>query len=161
MQAGASGVKGTSDGFTLIEVLVAVMIIVVVIGSMLQLFSSNSRFFATMEEKAVGAYHASLLVGTTDVGFENKKVALDTLLLDFKVDDSLRRTLKQIKVDVEYTELMLLDGADFSDAMEEESAQMGESAEVADKAAETAIEIGRTSFTLNGRTTSFIRLKLQ
>ncbi len=161
MQAGASGVKGASDGFTLIEVLVAVMIIVVVIGSMLQLFSNNSRFFSTMGEKAVGAYHTTLLLGSTDVGFEDKKVTLDTLVLDFNVDDALRRTLKEMKVDVEYTELMLLDGSDFSDAMEAEAAMMDEDAEVVDKAAETPIELGRTSLRLNGRTTSFIRLKQQ
>jgi len=52
----------SSRGFTLLEVLIAVMIISVVIGSLLQLFSNNTTTFSSIHQKIVHTNTTTLLL---------------------------------------------------------------------------------------------------
>ena len=133
------------------------MIITVVIGGMLQLFSNNNRFFLTMDSKIDMAYNASLLLGVKESDFESRGISLDDLVRDFNVDDDLRRMLKEVKVTVEYREVMRLDSADLeaeAEAMADEPDSLGT------ETAETGLEVGRMSMHYNGLSSSFLRLKL-
>lgn len=155
-----TGAKGMRGGFTLIEILVAVMLISVVIGALLQLYSNNTRFFSQMGPKMERAYQTTLLQGVTAVGFESGEIGLDELVNEFKVDDDLRRRLKSVRARVDYTELMRLDDADISE--EAEAFSGTDEVETAAAAAEApALEIGRTSLSIEGIGTSLIRVKLQ
>ncbi len=152
--------KSISKGFTLIEVMVAILIISVVIASLLQLFSTNTALMGTLKEKIRLSTQGSMLLGVGNVGFEKKQIRLDGLLQEFKLDDDLRQKLKSMKADVNYKEVMRLDSADFQEESERMAKEEDES--ILKKRSETAsLEIGRTILEINGVRTSFLRLKLQ
>lgn len=151
--------------FTLIEVLVAVMIISVVIGALMQLFSTNSHTFASVESKILQTNKTTLLLGNTIYGFEDKKIDLAELVKDFNIDDDLRRKLKDQKAEIFYREVKNIDFGDAADSIAE--AQQGEE-ENGDEAlvtdatdAANSIEVGRTTLKLNGESSSFLRVKIQ
>ncbi len=154
-----------SSGFTLIEVLVAVMIISVVIGALIQLFATNNYTFTSVHQKILQTNKTTLLLGNEIYGYENKKVDLAELVKDFNIDDDLRRLLKKNKAEIIYTEVTSIDFGDAAEAIAEvEGAQSGNEDEgLISEAAEAtnALEIGRTTLKINGESSSFLRVKLQ
>ncbi len=149
-----------SQGFTLIEVLVAVLIITVVIAALLQLFSNNTTLLGSLSGRIGLSTQGSLFLGFTDVGFEKKTIKLDELLKEFEPDDELRRRLKELEVEVNYVEIKRIDTADFQDEIDEMADANDESSSVKETAT-PSLEIGRTTIEINGVTTSFLRLRLQ
>ena len=111
--------RGNSRGFTLIEMMVAVLIISVVIGSLIQLFSNNPRLLGRIEQNSGFAMYGTLFVGVSDPGFVKEEVTLDKLVADFELDDALRRELKQQKAFVDYRMISRLDEGDLADNVEE------------------------------------------
>ncbi len=154
-----------SSGFTLIEVLVAVMIIAVVIGALIQLFATNSHTFSSVHQKILHTNRTTLLLGSQLYGYENKKVNLAELVKDFNIDDDLRRLLKKERVQVLYTEVTSIDFGDAAEAISEVEASENSSDEEAlvSQAAEAtnALEVGRTTMKINGESSSFLRVKFQ
>lgn len=153
----------TSRGFTLLEVLVAVMIIAVVIGSLIQLFASNSSTFASIPQKILHANTTSLLLGSEIYGYENAKTDLAELVKDFTIDDDLRRNLKNIKADIVYSEVTTIDFGEAAESIAEETSSQNGDETVIKEASEAsnALEIGRTTLKINGQTSSFVRVKFQ
>lgn len=151
--------KSRSKGFTLIEVVVAVMIISVVIAALLQAFAHNTRLFSRMEHKIGFSTQASLLLGKGDIGFENMDISLDRVLGDFRMDDEFRRRLKAFEAEIDYREIMRFDGSDFFAEREAMADEEGESL-AGQKAPAVTFEIGRTSMRSNGENVSFLRLRL-
>jgi len=153
-----------TKAFTLIEVLVAVMIISVVISALLQLFATNAHTFSSVEAKIHHTNRTSLILGNKLYGYEKKKVDLAELVKDFNIDDDLRRKLKNEKIEIIYTEVTSIDFDDAAESISEnEQLQEGEDEEaVTDaSAATTSMEIGKTTVKLNGESSAFLRVKLQ
>lgn len=154
-----------TNGFTLIEVLVAVMIIAVVIGALLQLFATNSHAFSSIHQKILQTNKTTLLLGNKVYGYEDKKINLAELVKDFNIDDDLRRLLKKEKVEIIYTEITSIDFDAAAEALAEE--QDNESTPedetlVSDTAEATnALEVGRTTLKIGGQSSSYLRVKLQ
>ena len=152
------------SGFTLIEVLVAVMIIAVVISALLQLFANNAHSFASVHQKILQTNMSSLLLGSDIYGYEDKEMDLAELVKDFNVDDDLRRKLKEKKIKIIYTEVTSLNFDDaaesLADAQEEngdnDEGTITESSEVAN-----TLEIGRTTIKIDNESSSFLRVKFQ
>ena len=144
--------------FTLIEVMVAVIIITVVIAGLLQLFANNTRFFDKLDQKVDLSTQATLLLGAGAVGFEKDEIKLDELTKDFDLDDELRRKLKEMKAEVDYHTVMQMDESSLS---EEEQDTVDELDTEGQSAAAATLEIGRTSLMIGDERTSFLRLKLQ
>ena len=154
----------SSKAFTLIEVLVSVMIISVVIGSLLQLFSTNSHAFSSIQQKILQTHKTSLLLGNKIYGYENKTVDLAELLKDFNLDNDLRRKLKREKVSIIYTEVTSIDFDDAAESIaevEKEDNINNEAIEKETASATNSLEIGRTTFKLAEQSSSFLRVKLQ
>ncbi|MGB5964809.1 MAG: prepilin-type N-terminal cleavage/methylation domain-containing protein [Sulfurimonadaceae bacterium] len=154
-----------SHGFTLIEVLVAVMIIAVVIGSLIQLFATNTHTFSSVHQKILHTNKTTLLLGNEIYGYENKKVDLDELVKDFNIDDDLRRLLKKERAEILYTEVTSIDFGDAAEALAEaEESKSGNDDEAliseAGEATNT-LEIGRTTLKIGGQSSSFLRVKFQ
>jgi prepilin-type N-terminal cleavage/methylation domain-containing protein len=124
--------------FTLIEVMVAVMIISVVIMALLQMRGNSSHIFSNLTQKLEINRYISFLISNSDYGFEKKTTTLDKLLGDFDVENDLRRELKSIKVEVIYQGL--------------ESIDIGSTA---------VLKIGKTSLKTDKSSASLLRLKLQ
>lgn len=155
----------TSRGFTLIEVLVAVMIIAVVIGALMQLFANNTHTFSSVHQKILQTNKTTLLLGNTIYGYENKKTDLAELVKDFNIDDDLRRRLKKEKVEVIYTETTTIDFGEAAESLAEAENSKDKSSDetlISEASGATnALEIGRTTLKIGTDSSSFLRVKFQ
>jgi prepilin-type N-terminal cleavage/methylation domain-containing protein len=153
----------TSRGFTLLEVLVAVMIIAVVIGSLIQLFANNSNTFASVPQRILQTNTASLLLGNTSYGYQKDKTDLAELVKDFKIDDDLRRKLKEIKAEIIYSEITTIDFGDASESIAKEASSETGGETLIKQAADVSnvLEIGRTTLKIKDQSSSFVRIKFQ
>lgn len=144
-------------GFTLIEVMVAVVIISLVIGVLLQLFSNNTRLFSSMRGHSELCMRSSLLIGNIQYGYENEKVSLADLVQDFDIDDTLRQKLKKYKAKITYSTVKELDTRkkEIDDIVEPYIGNNDEGLK------ERAMEIGRSSFEMDEFQTAYLRLKMQ
>ncbi len=144
-------------GFTLVEVMVAVTVISVVIGVLLQLYSSNTTLFSSMRGHSELCMRSSLLIGNTLYGYEDDKTTLAELVSGFEIDDDLRRQLKQYEVQISYFSVKKLDEAQMK-TIEEGAEYYGADSEALQ---EHPMEFGRTSFQMDEFETAYLRLKLQ
>jgi hypothetical protein len=85
---------------TLIEVLVAVFLITIVIGSMIQMKSNNLYMLDRFKDSALTDSYISLTAATNNMKDETIFLS-DIVRFD---DDNLRRDLKDIKIIVKHTE---------------------------------------------------------
>jgi len=150
----------STPAFTLVEVLVSVVIISVVIGALLQIFSNNAFTFRSVNTKITETNRVTLLIGNTLYGLEDDKVPLDELLKEFNLEDELRRRLKKVKVEILYTELQSIDFDDAAEAIAQDSDE--DQGLIQDAAeASSALEIGRTTMIIDHQSSSYVRIKFQ
>jgi len=100
------------DAFTLIEVMVAVMIISVVIMALMQMYANNTHIFSSMKQQTKINQYSSFLISNENYGYIDKNVYLDALVRDFDLENDLRRKLKKIKIKMLYKELESIDVSD-------------------------------------------------
>lgn len=93
------------DAFSLIEVMIAVVIISVVIMSLLQLQGNNMHLFSSFAKKEMLNQYGSFFIANEDYGYEKKSISLDELVSEFKIEDELRMELKKIKADIAYQDI--------------------------------------------------------
>ncbi len=136
------------NAFTLIEVMIAVVIISVVITALLEMFANNTHTFLSLKKQTKVNQYSSLLIANNNYGFENKDIYLDDLVEDFDVDDNLRRKLKTMKVKLIYQELELID-------MQEQESSAGE------VVSSIVFEVGRTILKTQDSSVSLFRLRVQ
>ncbi len=154
------------SAFTLIEVMVAVMIISVVILALLNMQGNSSFIFSKLTKDAQVNQYASFFISNQDYGFENKNVRMDDLVKDFDVENSLRRELKSVKVEVIYQELEKIDMQDY-DSSEDQVDEYDEQGVLKQNTSSMAFEIGKTILKVKGNdvkqdaSTSLIRLRMQ
>ncbi len=96
--------------FTLIEVMVAVMIVSVVIAALLQMQgNTHQQFFQFKKILSQNAY-TSFMVGIDDkYGYEKSHTNLQQLVDEFDLERPLRRKLQQIVIDIDYTKERVID----------------------------------------------------
>lgn len=95
--------------FTLLEVMVAVLIISIVIMALLQMRGHSAHIFSSLTQKLEINQYLSFLVSNDDYGFEQDSLTADRLLKDFDVERGLRQNLKKVKIDLIYQELESID----------------------------------------------------
>ena len=134
----------SKKAFTLIEVMVAVMIISVVIMALLQMNGNTAHLFSKFNSQLKINQYASLFIANKNYGFEKEDIKLDDLLIDFDVDDKLRRELKNIKVELIYE---VLDNIDLSESEDATSSLI--------------FETGKTILKVNDSSTALVRFRLQ
>ena len=144
-------------GFTLIEMMIAVSVISIVIGVLLQLFSNNTTLFSSMRGHSELCMRSSLLIGNPNYGYENDKVTLAELVQEFDIDDDLRQKLKKHTAKIAYTQVKELDTQQ-QEIEENVEEYIGEREEGLEK---QSMEIGRSSFEMDEFQTAYLRLKLQ
>lgn len=131
------------DAFTLIEVIVSVMIISIVIMALLEMKSNNSFMLTSLKKQSDNEQYISLLITNKDYGFEDKKIRLDALVKEFDVDDKLRKKLKNIKANIIYKEISIID-------LNEED----------NSSSSMIIEIGESSLKMDNASAKIYRLKM-
>jgi len=141
-----------SRAFTLIEVMVAVMIISVVIMALLTMRGNSTHIFSDLSSRVKINQFASLFISNTDYGFLKKSVTLEKLVSDFDIESDLRRELSNTKVEVIYQELNIIDMSEF-DASDKESE--------AEVSSNMVFEIGKTVLKTPNSSTGLLRLRVQ
>ncbi|NPA66931.1 MAG: prepilin-type N-terminal cleavage/methylation domain-containing protein [Epsilonproteobacteria bacterium] len=127
-------------GFTLIEVMVAVMIITVVIAALIKTNSETSFLFGKLKDDQKMQKYLTLVLHS-DYGLENKRFSLDRTVDRFDIDDDLRRKLKKIYVEVKYQKTRTID---FS---EDKNSSSG-----------TTLEVGKTVLSFPKGNYSYVRI---
>jgi len=140
------------EGFTLIEVMVAVMIISVVIMALLKMYSNNAYIFNSIKQEIKTNQYVSLLIGNDNYGFEKKHIVMYDLVKDFDIESDLRRKLKSLKTDIIYTKV---DSIDLSEDTEEDENAEGKSS------SGLVLEIGRDTLKTKTFSTSIMRLRIK
>lgn len=147
--------------FTLVEVLIAVVIISIVIAAQLQLFSNNGKLFERMRTKIDNALLLTLILGDDTVGFEDSKLFLDELVKPFNVDDALRQRLKAQNSELFYQEVKRIEAGDVAEqgddtVSDEEAAQNEEKGQNS-----AALVIGKSILRSEGGSSAVLRIELQ
>jgi len=137
--------------FTLIEVLVAVMIISVVIMALLKMYADSNHIFSVFKEKTKTNQYSSFLISNKKYGLENKSIHLYDLISGFKVEDDLRRKLKDKKVEVLYQVVSKIDMRE-SDETDEEGVAVSSN---------MILEIGKTILKVDNSSNAFYRVSIQ
>lgn len=137
------------DAFTLIEVMVAVMIIAVVIMALLQMYANNTHIFSSMKQQTKINQYSSFLISNENYGFKDKNIYLHALLRDFDLENDLRRELKETKIKMLYKELKTIDISDQNDD-EDIEASSG-----------LVFEIGESAIQTDDGSTALIRFKIR
>ena len=133
-------------GFTLIEVMVAVILISIVIMSLFELKSNYTFLFQKTRDNAKNFWLATF-INSSDFGFKNDKTTLDKLSLNFDMDDDLRRFLKNKKLDIIYQEVKSIDLSKI-DNNQSQSSNM-------------KLRIGKTILKQNNQKTAFYRVDIK
>ncbi|MBN2815130.1 MAG: type II secretion system protein [Campylobacterales bacterium] len=96
--------------FTLIEVMVAVMIVSVVIAALLRMQGESAHKFIHLKGMLEGAPYSSLLLYNANrLGFESSNTNLKDLLGDFELEGDLKRRLSGVKLNISYDEIRRID----------------------------------------------------
>lgn len=112
---------GSRNAFTLIEVMVAAILISVVGLSLLQMHHNSAEMSHTMQKKFL--YSDWVLMGAFESELEKvtKKTSFSNLMKPFNIDESsIRKTLNQkVQIDTELVER--IDASDIAKEIEEQS----------------------------------------
>jgi len=148
-------------GFTLIEVMVAVMIVSVVIAALLQMQGNASHKLFEIQKMMQSNQESSFLLSNSEkYGFEESKVDMKDLLEDFELESDLRRHLSSIMVTVTYETLEVIDT---NEMLEDKSENLEEENYTSEDAGSSGIlfEIGETSLVTKDASNSLLRVRLQ
>lgn len=143
--------RKSKEAFTLIEVMVAVMIISVVIMALIQMFANNTHLFLSFQKQTKINQYSSFLIANETYGYENKSISMDELVHDFDLRDEVRRELKDMKVKLIYAEL---ERVDLSESKNVESQETKETPDV-------VLELGKTILQKEDSSSSLLRFRLQ
>ena len=138
--------------FTLIEVMVAVMIVSVVIAALLQMRGdSSNKLFELKKMINTNQYNSFLLSNRENYAFEDSKIDMKRLVDEFELESDLRRKLGAIKTEIKYEELQVIDTNSFGKS------------EYEDIIASSGIifEIGKTTLKTQNISGALIRVRLQ
>ena len=143
--------------FTLIEVMIAVMIISVVIAALLQMRGNSTFLFINMNKKSQVNQFATFFVDNDKYGYENTSTSLDELVSEFDMENDLRRELKNNKIELIYQELKVIDMADFVSDDTQESYED----ETSDGVPTMIFELGKTILKTKDSSVSLLRIRRQ
>ncbi len=154
--------KKAKRAFTLIEVMVAVMIISVVILALLEMFANNTHIFSALKkQKGIHSY-ASFLIANSDYGLETQTIGINNLVNDFKIDDDLLRELESKNITIIYQKVEKIDLSKYEDSGKEKI----KGKEIEEKETEkvntnVVFEIGKTIMQLNDTSLALLRLRVE
>lgn len=103
------------DGFTLLEVMIAVMILSVVITALLEMYANGAHIFKSASIKSQTNQYISFLTANEKYGFENNTFSLDLLVAEFEIDSELRKELKDIKVELLFDNIKNIESSSSSE----------------------------------------------
>lgn len=141
--------------FTLIEVMVAVMIVSVVIAALLQMQGNANNSLFEMKKMIQTTQYSSFLLQTSEkYGFEKSRIDMNTFVEDFELESDLRRRLKALKVEIVYDELELIDTSELTKELENSDLQNEQNSGV-------VFEIGKTRLLSEHFSSAHLRVRVE
>lgn len=140
------------SAFTLIEVMLAVMIISVVIMALIQMYSNNTHIFSAYKKQINTNQYLSLFIENENYQYENDDLYIDDLVTEFDLDDELRMKLKEKKVRLSYQELRRIDISDRDYENKDKSAKTD---------SDTVLVIGKSIIKIEDSSSSLLRMRLE
>ena len=154
--------KSFRSGFTLIEIMVAVVIVSIVIAALLEMQgNTNHKFLQIRKMMQSNQYNSFLLSQADKYGFENDKLDMERLIEDFRVESDLRRRLSAIKAEIEYVELDTIDTSEFEDGGTDENGEDLPEEDVQTSTTGLVFEIGKTVLKSKEFDGQLIRVRVQ
>ncbi|MFA6192120.1 MAG: prepilin-type N-terminal cleavage/methylation domain-containing protein [Sulfurimonas sp.] len=150
--------KKAKRAFTLIEVMVAVMIISVVILALIEMYANNIHIFSGLKKQTQINPYASFFISNPDYGLETKSAVLYDLVSDFKLEDDLQRELKNSKIEVVYQVVEQIDLSEYDEINKDETKQNDGDKEVKSN---VVFEIGKTVIKTKDASTALLRLRIE
>ncbi|MEA3371135.1 MAG: prepilin-type N-terminal cleavage/methylation domain-containing protein [Campylobacterota bacterium] len=144
--------------FTLIEVMVAVVIISVVIMALIELLANSSHNFTSLGKKSQMNQYLSFFHSPSRHGFRDKESTLYDLVEDFDIESELKQELKSIKVEVVYQELKSIDMGDYDpeEEVQEEDVSLEDEEQVNSR---MVFEIGKTVLKIESSSVALLRMR--
>jgi prepilin-type N-terminal cleavage/methylation domain-containing protein len=131
--------RNKRKAFTLLEVMVAVLIVSVVIAAMFKVKGdANTKLFWLQSTINETQYNTFLLGNSDKYGFDKSSISLNELINEFDLESDLRRKLKAIKVSINY------------DKKDDIDIPTG-----------SVLELGKTKLESKNFSTSILRVKIQ
>ncbi len=130
------------SAFTLMEVMVAVMIVSVVIAAIIQMRGNSAFMYEQIDKNKHINQYLSFLVANEEYGYEKTDTTMKKLCDDFELDSELRREFSDIKLDIDYNEIDTLDMSEY------------------DENSELVIEIGKSVLSSKDSSASFVRIRI-
>jgi prepilin-type N-terminal cleavage/methylation domain-containing protein len=149
------------SAFTLIEVMVSVMIISSVIMALLKMYADNTHIFSMLKQKTELNQYATFFIANKDYGLEKDEVKLYDLVENFKLEDELRRELKDKKVTILYQKLESIDLSQFEDQPSQESDDSMIEYDEKEVNSNIVFEVGKTIVKVDNSSVGYLRLHLQ
>lgn len=150
--------KNARTAFTLIEVMVAVLIVSVVIGALIEMQGNATHKFLEIKKMVSNAQYSSFLLFSSDkYGFDEKNSDMKTLLSEFELESDLRRRVKSMRVNIDYEELTTID----TDKMLESDDESYEESSETTESSGIVFEIGETILSTDEFTNKLIRVRIQ
>ncbi len=103
---------GCRKAFTLIEVMVAVMIVSVVVGAIVSLRGNASNLLMHIKKDEKSLQYASFLPWSKENGLDSARTNLYRLSEGVDMDDDLRRKLKAVPIEIKYRKVRSYDMQD-------------------------------------------------
>jgi prepilin-type N-terminal cleavage/methylation domain-containing protein len=152
--------KGHRKAFTLIEVMVAVMIVSLVIAALIRMQGNTSHKFTQIQKMMQTDQYSSFLLSLGDkYGFERSKIDMNQLVDDFDLESDLRRKLKSMTVEIEYEVIENIDTSEFEDTPSENNTT--EEDDVQKDTTGIVFEVGKTKLLSNDIDLQLVRVKIQ
>jgi len=150
------------DAFTLIEVMIAVLIISTVIMALITMSGNNTHLFSTFKNQKQINQYASFFIANNKYGLENEDVTLDKLVDEFDLETNLRRELKTKKVAVNYQIIDEIDMSEFEEKDEEDlDDYVDNNSEDENVNSSLIIEIGKTVLRVKDSSVSLLRIQIK
>jgi len=102
-------VLGFKKAFTLIEVMIAVMIVSIVIAALFKLRGDTNHLFSRIQQEQKKSTYATLILWNDKYGFNKEDINMYRLVDNFELDNDTRRELKNIKAKVRYSKIKSID----------------------------------------------------
>jgi prepilin-type N-terminal cleavage/methylation domain-containing protein len=154
--------SSAKSAFTLIEVMIAVVIISTVIMALIQMYANNIHIFSSLKAKTDITQYGSSLLENPEIGFEKKETNLYALLDGFDVADDLRHHIKDVKVKVVYQEFQTIDLSEFNgDEEQNNTTEDGSIPTEEQTGTNMLLEIGKTTLKFDDGATSIMRIQLK
>ncbi|SFV75497.1 hypothetical protein MNB_SM-3-52 [hydrothermal vent metagenome] len=151
--------KTKKGGFTLIEVMIAVMIISIVIMALIKISANNTHLFSHISQKISLNQYATFFIDNKKFGLQKDSTTLYELVKNFDIEDDLRKQLKNQKISLLYQITDTIDLGQFDDTKEKnDDFQTEEDKKVK---SDMVFEIGKIVLKTKKSSVGYLRLSIK